>query len=230
MCFVFLFASWVLVETDLKSLIMKRHLLTILLAVLAFNAIGQINAVTDTGKKVILWSDGTWEYQQESNPIQSTSTVHFNGKKLISGEMTWVCGEASFDDLKTLISVAKDGDKTIIIFWQETTYPHINYSNELWKGTVTLFLENGETISLLDRGLKGQNKIPNGYKSGFSTKDLYQRWSAYYLTPAECSKLKRSRLSQIAHQTTEISEHGTTYLIVTENNFTIKEQLLAIGR
>ena len=94
-----------------------------------------------------------------------------------------------------------------------------------------LYLENGETISLLDRNRKGQNKITNGQTEYTVIKrDLYQRFSLYYLTPSECTKLKKSNLSQIAYKTTNMSESGTTYLEVTINSDTVKEQLLSIKR
>jgi len=208
---------------------MKKLLISILTLLAYLSALGQINATTDDGKKVILNSDRTWEYVEETIFSRPTSSVFFGGKKLTSGVKTTVHNNQF--GFETSISVAKDGEKTIIIFWQETTSSQMNFFNWLWTGTVILYLENGETISLLDRNMKGQNKITNGQTSSYGTKsNLYQRFAAFYLTPSECIKLKKSNLSQVAYRTTDISESGTTYLEITENNDTIREQLLAIKR
>lgn len=208
---------------------MKKKLLTILTVLSTLTVFGQGNATTDDGKKVKLNPDGTWEYVEETTTYRPTSSVFVGGKKLISGVKTTVHNEGY--GFETSISLAKDGEKTMIIFWQETTESQMNFFNWLWTGTVTLYLENGETISLVDRNMKGQNKITNGHTGFYGTKsDLYQRFASYYLTPAECIKLKKSNLSQIAYKTTDMSESGTTYLEITENNDTVKEQLLAIKR
>lgn len=208
---------------------MKKQLLTILTVLATLTAFGQGNATTDDGKKVKLNSDGTWEYVEEANTYRPTSSVFVGGKKLTAGKRTVVHTEEY--GLTTSISIAKDGEKTLIIFWQESTDESMNFFNWLWTGTVMLYLESGETISLTDRNMKGQNIITNGHTSSYGSKsDLYQRFSTYYLTPAECLKLKKSKLSQVAYKTTSSSEEGTTYLEITDNNDTIKEQLLAIKR
>lgn len=211
---------------------MKRNLFTILAMLTTLTVFGQVNATTDDGKKVKLNIDGTWEYIEDEQNYGTTSYVFVGGKKMVSGEKTVVHSEGdSYGGLTTSISIAKDGEKTMIIFWQETTGPNLNFFNGLWTGTVMLYLENSETISLLDRNIKGRNKITNGHTSLYGSKsDLYQRFSAYYLTPAECIKLKKSNLSQIAYKTTSSFEEGTAYLEITGNSDTIKEQLLAIKR
>lgn len=208
---------------------MKKKFLIILAIVSSLTVLGQDYATTDDGRKAKLNSDGTWEYVQETSTYRPTSSVFVGGKKLISGERTIVHSEEY--GLTTSISIAKDGEKTLIIFWQETTDNQMNFFNWLWTGTVMLYLENGETISLLDRNKKGQNKITNGHISSYGSKsDLYQRFSAYYLTPSESLKLKKSNVSQVAYKTTSSFEKGTTYLEITDNSDTIKEQLLAIKR
>lgn len=208
---------------------MKKKLLTILTVLSTLTSFGQGNATTDDGKKIKLNPNGTWEYIKETTSGRPTSYVFIGGKKLISGVKTAVHNEKY--GFETSISLVKDGEKTMIIFWQETTESEMNFFNWLWTGTVILYLENGETISLVDRNLNGQNKITNGYTSSNGTKfDLYQRFATYYLTPAECLKLKKSNLSQIAYNTTDVSESGTTYLEITENKGTVTEQLNSIKR
>lgn len=210
---------------------MKKKLLTLLTVLSTLTVFGQGNATTDDGKRINLNPNGTWEYVDESVTQRPTSSVFVGGKKLSAGERTVVHTEESYDGLTTSISIAKDGEKTLIIFWQESEDKNMNFFNWLWTGTVTLYLESGETISLTDRNMKGQNKITNGHTSSYGSKsDLYQRFSAYYLTPTECLKLKKSNLSQVAYKTTSSFEEGTTYLEITENSDTIKEQLLAIKR
>ena len=94
-----------------------------------------------------------------------------------------------------------------------------------------IYLENGETIKLIDRGMKGHNKIENGYTSKYgSTYDLCQRYAAFYLTPTECQKLKNSKLSRVAYQLDDAFETGTLYMNIQKNTNTIKKQLTAIGR
>lgn len=208
---------------------MKKKLWTILTFISTLTVLGQEIAKTEDGKKVNLYSNGTWEYIEEETSYRPTSSIFVGGKKLTAGKKTNVHTEEY--GLTTSISVAKESDKTMIIFWQETTDHKMNFFNELWTGTVILYLENGETISLMDRNKKGQNKITNGHTSTYGGKsDLYQRFSAYYLTPAECTKLKNSNLGQVAYKTTSSFEEGTTYLEITDNSDTIKEQLLAIKR
>lgn len=192
-------------------------------------SVSQEYATTDDGQRIKLNKDGTWEVIETTQQYRTTSTVFVGGKKLISGEKTIIHQEKY--GFTTSISVAKDGGKTRIIFWQETTDDKMNFFNELWKGTIILYLENGETISFIDRNMKGQNKITNGHTSKYGSKsDLYQRFASYYITPSECIKLKSSDLSQIAYKTTSSFETGTTYLEVSQNSNTIKEQLLAIKR
>jgi hypothetical protein len=208
---------------------MKKKILTFLAVLSSLTMYGQTNATTDNGKQVKLYPNGTWEYVYEETTYRPTSSVFVGGKKLLAGERTVVHTERN--GITTSISIAKDGDITMIIFWQESTNYQMNFFNWLWTGTVMLYLENGETISLMDRNMKGQNKISNGYTSPYGTKsDLFQRYSAHYLTPAECIKLKKSNLSQVAYRTTSSFDEGTTYLEITDNFDTIKEQLLAIKR
>ena len=208
---------------------MKKLLLTILTILSTLNVFAQGNATSDDGKKVKLNANGTWEYIEDKTNDMPTSSVFVGGKKLTSGEKTVVHYEEY--GLTTFISIAKEGEKTMIIFWQETTDQNMNFFNELWKGTVILYLENEETISLTDRNINGQNKIANGYTSSYGSKsDLFQRFACYYLTPTECLKLKLNNLSQLAYKTTSSFETGTTYLEITTNHETIKEQLLAIKR
>lgn len=165
-------------------------------------------------------------YEQEEN--RPTSSVYIGGRRLLAGAKTVINSED--EDLVTSVTLAKDGDRTLIMFWQESGDNRMSFFNWNWTGTVYLFLENGETISLTDRNMHGQNKIPNGKIGKYDMKsDLYQRFSGHYLTMAECQKLKRSNLSQLAYRTTE-EVRSTIRLNISENPDTLREQLLAIKR
>jgi hypothetical protein len=155
---------------------MNKKLLTILTMLSSMTVFGHSNATTDDRKKVKLNPNGMWEYV-EGATYRPTSSVFVGGKKLTAGERTVVHTEEY--GLTTSISIAKKGEKTLIIFWQETTDHKMNFFNWLWTGTVWLYLESNETISLTDRNMKGQNKISNGHISSYGSKsDLYQRFSA----------------------------------------------------
>ncbi|MEM6299589.1 MAG: hypothetical protein AAF740_12950 [Bacteroidota bacterium] len=99
----------------------------------------------------------------------------------------------------------------------------MNFFNDVWTGTVTLYLGNGQTIKLLDRNIKGQNKHE-------SDPPIYERYAAYYLTDAECVQLKKSPLSSVTYRTISGFETGTNHLEVARNSDTLIEQLKAIGR
>lgn len=162
---------------------------------------------------------------EESRP---TSSLSIGGRRLLAGVKTVINNENG--GLTTSVTIAKDADKTLIIFWQESDDSKMSFFNWNWKGTVYLYLENGEIISLTDRNMHGQNRIPNGKIGEYESRsDLYQRFSGHYLTLAECQKLKRSNLAQISYRTTE-EEQSSIHLSVTENSDTLREQLLAIRR
>lgn len=144
--------------------------------------------------------------------------VFLNGKKLLSGQKTLINSEDS--NFKTSISIVKKENQKMIVFWQESTDRNFNFFNELWVGKVILYLKNGNTITLIDRNLKGHNKLIE-----VDNTINYQRYSIYYLTPIESMKLKESDLIQVSYKTNSTFENGTTYLKVTCNFETIKEQI-----
>jgi hypothetical protein len=231
---------------------MKKYVLTLFAAMTVLNALGQQMATTEDGKKVKLLPNGTWEYLGEKveeveetttgetttesintgepqAPVRRhTSSLYLGGKRLIAGDKTVLNSED--DDLVTSVTLAKDGDRTLIMFWQETGDDKISFFDWHWTGTVYLFLENGESIALADRNMHGLNKIPKGKRGQYDIKsDLYQRFSGHYLTLSECQKLKRSNLNRVAYRTTE-EEQSTIRMNVTENNNALREQVIAIGR
>lgn len=215
-----------------------RKLLASILILLFVSGNGQNYATADNGKRVKLNNDKTWEYIEESVQNEKTSYIFIDGKKFLSGVTKCIhpASESSDHrikigyDINTYVTIAKDGTKTMILFWQKTV-DCLTFSHYIWQGSVFLYLENGETIKLIDRGMKGHNKIKNGYISKFgSTKDLCERYAAFYLTFSECQKLKKSNLARVAYQTNNPFETGTIYLNVQKNFATIKQQLSAIGR
>jgi hypothetical protein len=221
---------------------MKKYILALFAVMSSMTVFGQEIATTEEGKKVSLHPDGTWEYivsanedavetttteEPQAEVHRPTSSVFLGGKRLLAGNKTIINSEDN--SLITSVTLAKDGNQTLIMFWQESDDDRMSFFHWNWTGTVYLFLENGETISLTDRNMHGQNKIPNGKLGNYQTKyDVYQRFSGHYLTLSECQKLKRSNLIQVAYRTTE--EEPTIRLQVTENQNTLREQLLDIGR
>ena len=209
-----------------------KVILTALIFLMTISLSGQEYASTDSGKRVKLNNDGTWEYVQESSSSLQTSHIFIDGEKLISGVTEYIHTGNGIqgDDIKTSVTIAKEGEKTMIIFWQETSDCHI-FPHSSWEGNVVLYLENSETIKLIDRGIKGHNKIENGYKPAYgSNYDLCQRYAAFYLTYEECQKLKKSNLSRVAYQLDDAFETGTNYMTVQENASTLKTQLSVIGK
>lgn len=209
-----------------------KEIVTALILLFTISLYGQEYARTDNGKRVKLNNDGTWEFVQESSSSLQTSHIFIDGNKLISGVTEYIHTGNGIqgDDIKTSLTIAKKGEKTMIIFWQETSdcniFPHFS-----WEGNVVLYLENSETVKLIDRGMKGHNKIENGYKASYgSNYDLCQRYAAFYLTYAECQKLKESDLSRVSYQLDDAFGSGTNYMTVQENASTIKNQLSVIGR
>jgi hypothetical protein len=227
---------------------MNKYLLTLFAILSALTAFSQQTATTEDGKKVKLLPNGTWEYVvekvedvEEPTTSETTTTeelqpqvrrhissLYLGGKRLVAGDKITINSED--DDLVTSVTLAKDGDRTLIMFWQETGDHKMSFFDWHWTGTVYLFLENGESIALTDRNIHGLNKIPNGKAEKYDMKsDLYQRFSGHYLTLSECQQLKRSSIDRISYRTTE-EEQSTIRLSVTENHDAIREQLLSIGR
>lgn len=213
---------------------MKNYILFIL-TMITLSATCQTFGTTDDGKKVKLNADGTWEYLLDAKDESlETSNVYIGEKMLISGVREFVHqGDNSYSNGKaidTYISIAKDDSKTLIIFWQETSDCFF-FPSTTWTGNVILYLENGQTISLIDRNLNGHNKIQNGARTNYgSTTDLCQRFAAFYLTSSECLKLKSSNLSRISYKLTDPFQQGTIFMDIQSSGNTIMTQLKAIGR
>ncbi|MBC8147505.1 MAG: hypothetical protein H8E98_05920 [Bacteroidetes bacterium] len=193
---------------------------------------GQEYAITDDGKRVKLNDDGTWESIQKPSQVNNTTYIFIDGRKLVSGEKTSIHTAEDFAyDTETYITVAKEREKTIIVFWQESLDQQLNSP---WTGNVILYLDNNETIKLIDRGIKGNNKIKGSfsrYNGLVKHSTIHQIYSAYYLTDSECNQLKQSNLSQISYQLYGFFGLGETiYMSIFRNSDTIKQQLYSIGR
>ena len=201
----------------------------ILFAILSLSskiAFSQITATTEFGKKVILYSNGTWEYNNVKNENYSNPQNHImlNDKRLISGETTVIHGKNSLygssSEIITSVTVAKDNDKTLILIWQEVEF----FPLELWDGNVKLYLEDNSIITLIDRNIKGKNTI----KGGAINDEVNQIFAVYYLSAQDRLKLKKSNLSRITYRTKW--ENSTQIIDVNQNYNTLKEQLLEINR
>ena len=99
-----------------------------------------------------------------------------------------------------------------------------------WKGDVILTLDNGETIRLKDSIMKGHIMQPGAYTAGCIVPDLYQRYSAYFLSPEECEMLKQHSVMLVSYFLDDKYDKGVQYLEVDDSRQALKAQLVAIGK
>jgi len=196
-----------------------KILLLIILFFSVKTSYSQITATTEFGKKVILYSNGTWKYNiKNDNYSKSQNYIILNDKKLIAGETT-IINSADYEmSMTTSVTIAKDNINTLIIFWQNKCEDDLK-----WNGIVKLYLENYDIITLIDRGVKGINFL-NENDIGTNI----QKYSAYYLSNKDIIKLKKSNLSKIIYHKEIMG--GTHIIDVNQNYNTLKEQLLEINR
>ena len=153
-----------------------------------------------------------------------TSHIIIDGKRLVSGIKTVITSEPLIQlntDLAVSISVAKDETHTIIVFWNET---RLNFP-EPWTGNITLYLENEENVILSDQGMRGRNKLEGG--PGLNQ---YQTYNAYYLSPADCAKLRRNKIDIVSFRSSGLNDDATHNIYVNNNKDAITKQLIAIGK
>lgn len=208
---------------------------------------GQNYATTDKGERIVINTDGTWKpikelsswkqvesytdsvgATKETKPWEdyasATSYIHIENRKLISGIREYV-HKGKFDDqnILTSISIAKEGDKTLFVIWQETE-DCFAFQNENFQGNVILYLRDNNAIKLIDREMNGQSKKPGGSDNG---EELCQRFAIFYLTQSECAMLKSSDIFQISYHT---NQGNNVVIELDKNTETAKTQLIAIGR
>lgn len=131
--------------------------------------------------------------------------------------------------IETKIVIEKENEQARIVFWQETTNGFL-FKETNWMGQVSLELDNGDMVTLIDRNIKGHSMHPGGYIAGYFIPDIYQRYVTYYLTDNECEKLKKHKLVNVAYQLDDKFEPTTKYLYVKDDQFAIREQLIVIGK
>lgn len=181
----------------------------------------QIEATTTSGEKVMLLSNGTWEYAKEHQP--ASNFIFVGDKRCLAGQAEEVHCDNRF---RTSISIAKNERDVIIVFWQNTSDDQMNFFNWLWEGDVILYLENGEAIRLIDRGMSGQNILD---ESDVEHGERYQRFAAFYLTKSECELLKANALDSFSYSTSNLFESGTSYITVKQKQWTLQHQIQALG-
>jgi len=115
---------------------MKTIALTILL-LLTLTVYGQQNATTDDGKKILLKSDGTWEY------VTSTPTVQTNGDGFDFRKTTWGMSKEKVKQAETAKLEKDNGDLLIysgVVSSMNVLIVYIFVDNQLVRAKYT-FLE-----------------------------------------------------------------------------------------
>ncbi len=131
--------------------------------------------------------------------------------------------------IETRIVIEKESGQVKIIFWQETENGFI-FKNINWKGEIALLLDNGESLRLRDANLKGHMMQPGAYIAGMYVPDLYQRYSAYYLSPEERELLKKHSVVLVSYFLDDNYEKDMQHLEVNDSGHSLKAQLVAIGK
>ncbi len=210
-------------------MILKEIKYTIMLLVLlsSLTATAQKYATTEDGERVILYENRTWELIDLNK--SSLSYIYMGQEKLMSGERELVF-EGQFNSTMTYIQLAKKEKQKVIIFWEESDF---QFQEGLWTNDALLFLEDGNTIKLIDRNIKGTNIIKDGHVeetlTGFSIKqDLHQRYILFYLSISDCEKLKKSDISSISYIETIKLQEGRKIMSFNKNQSTCKRQLNAL--
>ena len=210
-------------------MILKEIKYTIMLLVLlsSLTATAQKYATTEDGERVILYENRTWELIDLNK--SSLSYIYMGQEKLMSGERELVF-EGQFNSTMTYIQLAKKEKQKVIIFWEESDF---QFQEGLWTNDALLFLEDGNTIKLIDRNIKGTNIIKDAHVeetlTGFSIKqDLHQRYILFYLSISDCEKLKKSDISSISYIETIKLQEGRKIMSFNKNQSTCKRQLNAL--
>lgn len=141
----------------------------------------------------------------------------------------YVTTDKSGITIETRIAVEKEGAKAKIIFWQETENGFI-FKGVNWKGDVSLTLDNGETLVLKDNNMKGSSIRLGGYVGGFYVPDLYQRFTAFYLSDEECNLLKQHSIRLISYSLDDKYNRQPQRLELSGKSEMLKSQLTAIGK
>jgi len=157
-----------------------------------------------------------------SAPAQENDAVADTAFKYVNTDKSGIT-------IETRIAVEKEGEKTKIVFWQETENGFI-FKGVNWKGDVSLTLDNGETLVLKDANMKGHSIQLGGYVGGFYVPDLYQRFAAFYLTDGECSLLKQHSIRFITYWLDDKYDKHIQYLDLRGKSEALKSQLIAIGK
>ena len=131
--------------------------------------------------------------------------------------------------VETRIVIEKEDGLAKIVFWQETRNGFF-FRQANWTGNILLNLENGESMTLVDRNLKGHTMHPGAHIAGYFVPDVYQRYSAYYLSDFQCEQLKNIKLlSFVYHEDDEFETEPKT-IYVDDIGQNLKVQIQAIGK
>ena len=131
--------------------------------------------------------------------------------------------------IETQITVEKEGEYILITFWEETNNGFL-FKNENWEGNVVIGLDNGKKIELIDRNMNGHEMLRGGYIAGYFVPDLYQRYSSYFLSDAECKLLKNNEITNVAYQLDDEWGIQERFMTFGDKGFSLQNQLVAIGK
>jgi len=136
-----------------------KYKLLVILSFVSFNMFSQLNAVTDEGKKVVLYNDGTWEYYQKPIIQVVDEKINLEGlnDKSDLQELYFDLSprlERFFSSPKDKIrmksqSIVENGLPKIYFQWEVYLGDGYRYYGYLKKEMeVNLNLKNGEKITL----------------------------------------------------------------------------------
>ena len=152
---------------------MIRSLLILLLAVIFIPAMGQINAVTDTGDAVILYEDGTWEYldgevaEEKEIPLNETpfekdkkSTFLIKSKKVNIGlwinPKAWSFEKGNEDDASEFKFIKKGEDLYGMLITEKIEVPLSTLK--------AIALENAKGVAPDTKVIHEEYRMVNGIK------------------------------------------------------------------
>ncbi len=138
---------------------MKSIIATISILILSFaSVLGQIDATTKDGKKVILKNDGTWQYVQ-LDPKGLYAGSNLDCESLVSVETDKMTGETFFGSKKSLVISDDNGSNGFAIYLLKASRSLIFVSNVSGAGNcideknkMNILFRDGNRVELQNNG------------------------------------------------------------------------------
>lgn len=225
---------------------MKR-LLTVSVIVIALTisstpVFGQVCAVTKSGNDVVLLENGSWRDadagecdRRSSKQSSTTTTVIMGSDSYPAGK-----GERVIEQGVYIIEaqVVRKGEQPLLVLWHESKggCTRSYFASRFGEKNTTrsnFFLEDGNVIRFIDRGMKGRRTLKDveypdvlqSRNSIFSSGDMCKEYIAYKITDSEIDELKRSDITSIEIK----SSSGAELFRIEKNNGTVARQIRALG-